>query len=84
MVRDCRGWWGTVETYFWHYCSVTRTIDFPPCIRPYRTSPALLKIPPCVPLIPFFLVIAFVRSTYFSRSLIVDSQGILALSIQDN
>ena len=50
---------------------------FSPCIKPYRTSrpSALLKIPPCISFIPLFLVIVIVRSTYSSRSQIVDSRA---------
>ena len=59
------------------YCGITRTITFSPYIKPYRTfrPPALLRIP-YISLIPLLFVIVIVRSTYLSRSQIVDSQGL--------
>ena len=60
------------------YCGITHTISLSPYINPYHTSrpPALLKIPPYISLIPLLFVIVIVRSTYLSRSLLVDSQGL--------
>jgi len=58
-----------------------------PSIKPYRyrTSrpPALLKLPPCISLISLFLAIVIVRSTYSSRSQIVDSQGFPSLPLRE-
>jgi len=61
------------------YCVITRTITFSPYINSYHTfrPPALLKTPPYISLIPLLFVIVIVRSTYLSRSLLVDSQGLL-------
>jgi len=60
------------------YCGITRTITISPYIKPYHTSrpPALLKIPPYISFIPYLFVIVIVRSTYLSRSLLVESQGL--------
>jgi len=56
-----------VETYFWHYCSVTHTIGFSPCIKPYHTStpPVLLKIPPCI---SFFIISYYHSIQYFHNN----------------
>ena len=73
-----------VETYFWHYCGVTHTIGFfslHQTLSYLYTSGTIedtsLHFPHSS-----FIVIVIVRSTYLSRSQMVDSQGCSPFSLR--
>jgi len=71
-----------VETYFWHYCSVTHTIGFFSLHQTlsYIYTSGTIEDTSLHLLHSSFIII--VRSTYLSRSQMVDSQGCSPFSLR--
>jgi len=75
-----------VETYFWHYCGVTHTICFFSLHQTlsylYEYTSSTIEDTSLHFLHSSFIVIVIVRSTYLSRSQMVDSQGCSLFSLR--
>jgi len=73
-----------VETYFWHYCGVTHTICFFSLHQTlsYLYTSGSIEDTSLHFLHSSFIVIVIVRSTYLSRSQMVDSQGCSPFSLR--